>query len=96
MSNIKPHDVHYIEAHRTRTALVEDPIEFEALAGVFASNMMELSKLSASDLTRKREHFPWKREHFPRKGEHLPRIRDYLPESGELRHSYRKRAYLWE
>ena len=69
MSNIKPHDVHYIEAHRTRTALVEDPIEFET---------------------------PWKREHFPRKVEHLPRIRDYLPESGELRHSYRKRAYLWE
>jgi len=33
VSNIKPDDVHYIEAHRTRTAL-GDLIEVEALAGV--------------------------------------------------------------
>ena len=46
MSNIKPGDVDYIEAHGTGTAL-GDPIEMEALAGVFAESF-DRSSLSHS------------------------------------------------
>ena len=38
VSNIRPEEVDYIEAHGTGTAL-GDPIEMEALAGVFATLM---------------------------------------------------------
>ena len=40
VSNIRPEEVDYIEAHGTGTAL-GDPIEMEALAGVFATSMSE-------------------------------------------------------
>ena len=44
VSNIKPDDVDYIEAHGTGTAL-GDPIEIEALAGVFAASISNSNSL---------------------------------------------------